>query len=160
MPFARSPIRSPTAASSSPAPTVKRRRPDCYRISCARRGCDQFTTARVRIYSPGCSAPSPRPLIGKGGRTATSAPAACLSMLTINVPAAPAKVHFINVLRDWRHSSSLPSLAASPQFSDPVINEIANSRLNLSGSGFRCVPGSERCTFLDVRRPDLQSRRR
>jgi len=45
-------------------------------------------------------------------------------------------------------------------FQGRVINEITNSRLSLSGSGFRCVPGSERCTFLDVRRPDLQSRRR
>jgi len=51
-------------------------------------------------------------------------------MITINVPAAPAIVHFINFLRDWRHSSALGSLVASPQFLGRVINEIASSRLN------------------------------
>ena len=52
-------------------------------------------------------------------------------MLTISVPAAPAKVHFRNVLRDWRHSSSSGSFAISLQSSGCVINELANPRLNL-----------------------------
>jgi hypothetical protein len=69
-------------------------------------------------------------------------------MLTINVPAAPAKVHFINFLREWRHSSTLGSLVASPQFPGRVINEIANSRLNPSVSGFRCASGSDQCAFF------------